>query len=261
MKTSYSRHNVDMCNLYVPPEPDDIRLYFGVQIPIDIPYDVRNVAPLKNGPYVKAQGACAVGQWGLVPANSASRKPTRTVPRKNGPKQVPMSTNNLRTENIGKLRTVLGPVWKSGQRCLIPAWSYDEPYWGHKDPGTDNEKNIWWRFRRQDGAPWALAGVWNDWIDKATGEVVPSYSMLTMNCDSHRLLKLMHKPERHPDGAIKPPHEQDKRSVVPIERADWDAWLHGTPEQAQALIQLPAFELFAHGAANLAQQVELPIED
>ena len=48
---------------------------------------------------------------------------------------------------------------------------------------------------------------------------------------------------------------------MPIERADWDAWLHGTPEQAQALIQLPAFELFAHGAANLAQQVELPIED
>jgi len=43
-----------------------------------------------------------------------------------------------------------------------------------------------------------------------------------------------------------------------MERARGDAWLHGTPEQAQALIRLPALELFVHGAANPAQQVEFP---
>ncbi len=166
-----SGHNDAMCNLYVPPEPDEIRLYFGVQIPLDLPYDVRNVAPMKSGPYVKAHGAAAIGQWALIPSNSEDRVPKRADGKK-------MSTNNLRTENIGKLRTVLGPVWKRGQRCLIPAWSYDEPYWGHKEDGSDKERNIWWRFRRKDGTPWALAGVWNDWIEKSSGEIVPSYSMI-----------------------------------------------------------------------------------
>ncbi len=244
-----------MCNLYVPPEPEDIRMHFGIQIQFpDMPYNFGYVVPEKNGPYLKADGSAAVGQWALIPSNSKTRIPRRADGKK-------MSTNNLRTENIAKMNTVLGPVWKRGQRCLIPAWSYDEPYWGHTPPGADKSVNIWWRFRRQDGAPWALAGVWNDWTDKESGEIVPSYSMLTMNCDEHPLLKLMHKPEvDRATGQPLPATKQDKRSVVPIERGDWEAWLQGTPEEAQNLIRLPAFELFKHGAANPAQQVELPIE-
>jgi hypothetical protein len=32
---------------------------------------------------------------------------------------------------------------------------------------------------------------------------------------------------------------QDKRSVVPIEFGDVDTWLHGSVEQARALVRLP----------------------
>lgn len=56
----------------------------------------------------------------------------------------------------------------------------------------------------------------------------------------------MHKPTLDPL-TKQPLEEQDKRAVVPIEREHWDAWLHGTVEQARALIQLPELELFAHG--------------
>ena len=35
-----------------------------------------------------------------------------------------------------------------------------------------------------------------------------------------------------------PPHLQDKRSVIPIERGDLDLWLAGTVEQAKALLKL-----------------------
>jgi putative SOS response-associated peptidase YedK len=237
-----------MCNLYVPPEPKDIRLYFGVQVPIEIPYNFGTVAKMKPGPYVLSEGKGKVGQWGLIPSASRTREPMLASGR-------PMSTNNLRTENIGKQRTVLGPVWKRGQRCLIPAWSYDEPYWGH------NDKNIWWRFAREDGTPWALAGVWNDWTDNETGEIVPSYSMLTMQCNEHPLLRLMHKPERDPDTKeILPMAQQDKRSVIPIERNDWQVWLTGSLDEAQALLRLPAMATIRHGAADPVKQVELPIE-
>lgn len=59
-----------------------------------------------------------------------------------------------------------------------------------------------------------LAGIWNEWIDPATGEVVPSYTMLTMNSDSHPMLRRLHKPDPK-----LPADQQDKRAVVHIEPA------------------------------------------
>ena len=67
--------------------------------------------------------------------------------------------------------------------------------------------------------------------DKATGEIFESYSMLTLNADAHPLMSRMHKP----DPAKLAPHDQDKRSVIPIELADVDQWLHGTVEQSNVL--------------------------
>jgi len=136
-----------------------------------------------------------------------------------------------------------------GQRCLIPALDYDEPYWGAG-------RNIWWRFARADGQPWALAGIWAEWTDPETGEVVRSYTVLTQNCDAHPLLNQFHKPDPK-----LPAHQQDKRSIVSIEREHWDQWLNGSIDQATDLIQLSARELFRHGAAEPTKQVNLPIPE
>jgi len=100
----------------------------------------------------------------------------------------------------------------------------------------------WWRFRRADGAPWGLAGRWNTWIDKASGEVHESYTMLTVNADAHPLMSRMHKP-----APKLPPHDQDKRSVIPLEERDFDQWLEGTVEQAKALMRVPSLEIFEAG--------------
>jgi hypothetical protein len=43
------------------------------------------------------------------------------------------------------------------------------------------------------------------------------------------------------------PNEQDKRSVIAIEPADLDTWLHGPLDGAQALIRLTALEDFDAG--------------
>jgi putative SOS response-associated peptidase YedK len=89
-----------------------------------------------------ARGGSAVGQWGMIPPGSTTRMPMTKLGRR-------MSTNNARVETVASAWTFRFP-WARGQRCLIPADSYDEPYWG-------TGKNIWWRFRRADGQPWALA--------------------------------------------------------------------------------------------------------
>lgn len=122
----------------------------------------RSITPLKPGPFVLTDRA-VVGQWGMVPEHSLTRTPLLSNGR-------PMSTNNCRTERMTTAPTFRN-AWKHGQRCLIPAESYNEPYWG-------TGKNIWWRFSRVDGTPWALAGLWSEWTDRTTGEVVPNYTMI-----------------------------------------------------------------------------------
>lgn len=79
--------------------------------------------------------------------------------------------------------------------------------------------------------------------------------MLTQNCDAHPLLRLMHKPDPKLG-----PEDQDKRAVVPIERGDWDQWLMGTAEQAEALIKLPSLEAIRHEAADPSKAIVLTIE-
>ena len=78
--------------------------------------------------------------------------------------------------------------------------------------------------------------------------------MITQNCDDVPVLNLMHRPD-----SKRPSNMQDKRTVVPLQTGDWDTWLHGTIEQAEALIKLPRLELFVHRAKDPAQQVALPV--
>ena len=199
-----------MCNRYRPVSVTVVRDVFGFTL-LEQPqplYATTGIGPWQSGPFVRA-GAAVVGQWGLIPWFSGTRRPAGRGGR-------PISTNNCRIETAATAPTFKGP-WARGQRCIIPAADYDEPYWG-------TGRNIWWRFARADGAPLALAGLWNDWTDPQTGEVVPSYTMLTQNCDAHPLLNRMHKP----DPAL-PPDAQDKRSVVVgylhgLEPMDMHAW-------------------------------------
>jgi putative SOS response-associated peptidase YedK len=229
-----------MCNRYRPASVTYVRDVFGFTLIESAPPTKPAIGPLQQGPFITSDRAL-VGQWGLIPYNSKTRKPTRA----NGSA---MSTNNCRRETVATAWTFRGP-WGRSQRCLIPALDYDEPYWPE-----GAKKCTWWRFGRADREPWALAGIWSEWTDPSTGEVIPSYTMLTQNCDEHELLRHFHKQDEK-----LPPDKQDKRSVVPIERENWDAWLRGSADEAAALIRLPSHELFLHGAVDPTQQVDLPI--
>ena len=76
--------------------------------------------------------------------------------------------------------------------------------------------------------------MWNTWTDKQTGEIVESYTMLTINADDHPVMSRMHKPDPK-----LPPDRQDKRSVVAIEVANICIWLEGTKEEASRLVAPP----------------------
>lgn len=211
-----------MCNRYVTPAQAEVERFWNA-----IPRELANpwpaqVFPRAPGPFLRAAAGGAellLGEWGLIPPFAATRL-------------LRYQTNNARCETVAE-RPVFRDAWRKGQRCIIPAASFDEPCW-------ETGRNVWWRFRRPDGAPWGLAGLWNTWVDRRTGEVVPSYTMLTINADQHPLMRRMHRanPKR-------PPEQQDKRSVIPIERADAEQWLAGGMDDARALLRLAGAEAFA----------------
>lgn len=219
-----------MCNLYGSTKLAGIRKYWR---PGNVlAWDGGIVAPRKPGAFVRRardeagyERELVVGRWGLLPW--WFKKPLA---------EFRLSTNNARSEELAGKPTFKDP-WARGQRCIIPADWFDEPNW-------ESGRNVWWRFRRADGEPWALAGLWNVWKDPASGQEVESYSMLTINADAHPLMSRMHKPD-HRLG----PDEQDKRSVIAIEQADVDQWLAGTVREAQELLRLAPVERFASGPA------------
>lgn len=215
-----------MCNRYIPPDDAEIERvwHIGRNKPFSWP---KETFPRSQGPFIRAengQRALAVGQWGLIPSFASSPK-------------MKYSTNNARAEELSQKASYRGP-WANQQRCVIPAMSFDEPCW-------ETGRNQWWRFRRSDGQPWGLAGLWNTWVDKATGEIHESYTMLTLNADHHPLMNRMHKPD-----PAYPPDEQDKRSVVALEIEDVDQWLFGTSETAATLIKLTDPSCFEAGPVS-----------
>ena len=215
-----------MCNLYHLAPREHIETYFRAQLPDD--YREIAVGPFNTGLFMRANAAndtgpmsAVMGQWGMIAPGSAARRPASRA----------ILTNNARAESIDS-RPTYRPSWRKGQRCLIPAAWYQEPNW-------ETGKNIWWRLRRADGAPWALAGIWSEWADPASGEIVPSYSMITINCDGHPMLGRLHKPDPK-----LPADGQDKRSAVALLPHDWPAWLSGDEAQARALLTVPDEALF-----------------
>lgn len=207
-----------MCNLFHMAPRDHVERYFRAIVP---EHAAVPVGPFGTGLFLRpidgrVQGV--IGQWGMIQPQARARRPDSRA----------ILTNNARTETVATRPTYRG-AWAAGRRCLIPAAWYQEPNW-------ETGKHIPWRMTRADGAPWALAGIWSEWIDPVTGEIVPSYTMITVNCDGHALLGRLHKPD--------PILPDDARSVVPLEMEQWSVWLSATPGVAKGMLQAPPVERF-----------------
>lgn len=248
-----------MCNLYTTPSADEFEQYMK-QLDIVLGYDqtegwpTKPIGPFGIAPFVVPEGdslCLKVGQWGMIRTGQPERigytKP-KPVPGKKTPAPKPLSTNNARIESIDQKPT-FAHAWRKGQRCLIPAAWYAEPNW-------ETGKCQWWHLRRADGQPWMLAGLWSEWTDPQTGEVVPNFTMITRNCDFHPVLGRLHKPERDREtGEVLPIEQQDKRSLVHIGHAGWDRWLRGSEDDARELLQLQPPEAFDQTDARLTDQL------
>lgn len=63
-------------------------------------------------------------------------------------------------------------------------------------------------------------------VEVAQGDVLHSYTMLTINADEHPLMKQFHKPT------------DEKRMVVILPENRYDEWLRATADQSAAFMEL-----------------------
>jgi putative SOS response-associated peptidase YedK len=205
-------------------EAERYRRHFGVEPPAAP--GKTDLWPGYAGSFVRRHPLAQSGD-DAVPAREALPGLFGLVPHWSPDTQITRHTYNARTETAAA-KPSFRDAWKHGQHCIIPAEAFFEPDWRSGKP-------IPTRIARADGVPMGIAGLWSAWQSPA-GELVYSYSMLTLNADKHPLMQLFHKPT------------DEKRMVVILPESSYEAWLHAGPNHSGEFIrQFPSAQLLASG--------------
>ncbi|MEN8688453.1 MAG: SOS response-associated peptidase [Desulfuromonadales bacterium] len=156
-----------------------------------------NIAPTQDVAVVRASGHqrhLALLHWGLVPRWAKDIS-------------IGYKTFNARSETVHEK-----PSFKAAfnlRRCLIPASGFYE--WdklgGSRQP---------YYISRSDGRPLALAGLWEAWADRQSGEVLESCTILTTS--ANQTVGRIH----------------DRMPVI-LEQDDWGLWLDHKGQRTEDL--------------------------
>jgi len=166
------------------------------------------------------------GQWGMVPpwVKSASDAKLRSTKLVNARSETVSTSNNFRD------------AWLGGRRCIVPMMAFYEDDWR-------SGKAVPTRISRIDGKPMGVAGLWESWTG-ATGENIISFTLLTVNANSHALLHRYQQPGT------------EKRMVVVLNEGAYDAWLSVRYEKAREFMRAyPANWLAANPVETKASKV------
>ena len=145
-----------------------------------------------------------LGSFGLIPHWATDTKIAR-------------QTYNARSETVA-VKPSYRDVWKKAQHCIIPADAIYEPDWR-------TGKAVATRISRADGLPMGIAGLWS-WWKSPQGEILHSFTMLTINAESHALMRQFHKPT------------DEKRMVVILPENRHDDWLCAGPDDSADFLRL-----------------------
>jgi putative SOS response-associated peptidase YedK len=176
----------------------------------DLPNDLwRNeIYPTYPSPFIylkEGKPSCELAQFGLRPFWAKDKRfGTRTY--------------NARSETVAEKPSYRN-AWKMRQFGLAIMQSFYEPNY-------ESGKAVRWKIKRADLQPIAVASIWERFVDTETGEIVFSFSMLTINATYHPVMQHFHKPE------------DEKRSIIILKDNEYLPWLNANQEQARDLLNL-----------------------
>lgn len=203
-----------MCTDYRPPEKRDLDQWFDHKLPPPTFDCAPEVFPGMRGPIVIGGYEWRDAVFGMMPHWA---KPT-----------LYRSTYNARSETVAE-KPSFRAAWKARQFALVPMVRFFEPFYA-----DEKSKSVRWRIERQDGKPFAAAAIWESRRAFEGDGKMHSFSLLTINADSHPLMHRFHRPG------------DEKRSIVIVPPEHYDDWLTATTERArEMLVELPAGEFQA----------------
>lgn len=167
-----------------------------------------NVAPTQRAPVVRlgAKGReSALLRWGLIPAWAKD-------------KSVGYKLINARAEGIATKPSFRSAL--KSKRCLVIASGFYE--W--KKLATSKQP-YWIGFT--DRRSFAFAGLWERWTDRASGEHIETYTIITTE----------------PNGLCAPIHN---RMPVILDPADYERWLSAETPPEDLLRPFPVAEMAAY---------------
>lgn len=138
-------------------------------------------------------------------------------------------TYNARVETITE-KPSFRTAWRRRQFAITLMEDFFEPCY-------ESGLKVRWRIRRADGQPMGVASLWDSWLDQATGEVVQSFTLITVNADGHPVMGRFHPPG------------DEKRSLVVLEPEHFNDWLGATVGDAPSFLNVPAADLLVSEAA------------
>ena len=210
-------------------QADAYRDAFGVEAPAA---SERNMTPRKSGFFIRSVAVAAdaateqqepsasdtppapapparelvAAQWGLVPhwVKSASDGRLRAL-----------KLVNARSETVSTAQA-FRDAWLNGQRCIVPMAAFSRMTTATARPCPRAS-------RASTASPWAWPACGRS--GRADGEVLLSYTLLTVNANSHALLHRYQQP-----GA-------EKRMPAILNEGAYDAWLNARVEKAREFMR------------------------
>jgi putative SOS response-associated peptidase YedK len=194
-----------------------------------------NAAPSQSLPVIpNTSDRVELFKWGLVPAWAKDLKTTKPI--------------NARAETI-----TTSPMFNRlirSKRCLVPADSFYE--WQIKEvpentlfdlPASPKKgKTIKqpYRIMRQDEDLFSFAGLWDEWLDKSTGEILKSFTIITTEANE----------------VVKPIH--DRMPVILTPEAE-ELWLD--PNEKDVLDLLQPFDASQMKAYRISDLINSPVHN
>ena len=182
-----------MCSHYISENARAKLVRLGVGLPLDwqAPPGGLHIYPTQRAPIIRRPAERDAGDdavldrelveahFGLLPAFAKDIK-------------YGVRTYNARSETVASLASFKN-AWAKARHCIIPAAAIYESDWR-------TGKHIPTRIARADGETLGVAGLWQPW-KSPSGEWVNSFTMLTINADTHPIFRELHRPDpkRSPD--------------------------------------------------------------
>lgn len=208
-----------MCSRFNPLlNTEKLNTYFGVN---DIPPGLKaELYPGYIGPFIRKHQFADVGDE-AVPFRELMAGSFGLIPHWAKDTKIARQTYNARSETAHE-KPSYRDAWQRSRHCIIPAEAIFEPDWR-------SGKAVATRIVRTDGKPMGIAGLWTGWKNPGNGEILRSFTMLTVNADDHPFMRNYHKPQ------------DEKRMVVILHDDEYDSWLSTPSEESRYFLrQYPA---------------------